>query len=345
MPRCRWNASRRRSWSAYEPQSAARRRFGAGTSQHSTAARAGGVRGGRGRRRPVRAGAIRGGQTRRGAPRSRHEGHVRARRARETPRDGSGSAGDRAVGRRADVVPRAGPGRGRVRVHQQARCGRGRPLDDRAGNQGYLAVELNQTQQDALIELLNIGFGRAAAALSQLTGHRVLLEVPQVSVHPIDELNTTLRTMLDDQVASVHQIFSGPAAGDALLILDHRAAGMLKELLTNETPLPLPLDASAREVLTEVGNILLNACQGTFGNNRQVLVSFSDPHLNLDTLHDVMRSLLVNREGLRYALVVHAGFNLRHAEVKGDLVIVFSVASLDRLIRAVEEWEQREGRA
>jgi chemotaxis protein CheC len=206
-------------------------------------------------------------------------------------------------------------------------------------------VELNQLQQDALIELLNIGFGRAAAALSQLTGHRVLLEVPQVSVHPIEELSTTLRTMLDDQVASVHQIFSGPVGGDALLILDYRAAGMLKELLTNEPPLPLPLDASAREVLTEVGNILLNACLGTFGNILQVQVSFSVPHLNLDTLHDVMRSLLVNREGLRYALVVHAGFKLRHAEVKGYLVIVLSVASLDRLIRAVEEWEQREGRA
>jgi chemotaxis protein CheC len=206
-------------------------------------------------------------------------------------------------------------------------------------------VELNQTQQDALIELLNIGFGRAASALSQLTGHRVLLDVPQVSVHPIEELNNALRSKLDDQVASVHQIFSGPVGGDALLILNHSAAGMLKELLTNEPPLPLPLDASAREVLTEVGNILLNACLGTFGNILQVQVSFSVPHLNLDTLHDVMRSLLVNREGLRYALVVHAGFKLRDAEVKGYLVIVLSVASLDRLIRAVEDWEQRGGHA
>ena len=202
-------------------------------------------------------------------------------------------------------------------------------------------MELTQTQHDALIELLNIGFGRAAASLSELTGHRVLLEVPQVSVHPIDELNRALRNVLDDDVASVHQIFSGPVGGDALLILNHSAAGMLKELLTSEPPLPLRIDASAREVLTEVGNILLNACLGTFGNILKVQVSFSVPHLNLDTLHEVMRSLLVNKEGLRYAMVVHAGFKLRDAEVKGYLVIVLSVASLDRLIRAVEDWEQR----
>jgi chemotaxis protein CheC len=204
-------------------------------------------------------------------------------------------------------------------------------------------VELTATQHDALIELLNIGFGRAAASLSELTGHRVLLEVPQISVHPIEMLNEALQPLLAAEVASVHQIFSGPVAGDALLILNHTAAGMLKELLTNEPPLPLPIDASAREVLTEVGNILLNACLGTFGNILQVQVSFSVPHLNLDTLYDVMRSLLVNREGLRYALVVHAGFKLRDAEVRGYLVIVLSVASLDRLLRAVEGWERQQG--
>ena len=205
-------------------------------------------------------------------------------------------------------------------------------------------MELTPVQHDALIELLNIGFGRAAASLSELTGHRVLLEVPHVSIHPIQELKDALRAFVDDQVATVHQIFSGPVGGDALLVLDFKAAGMLKELLTNEPPLPLPIDASGREVLTEVGNILLNACLGTFGNILQVQVSFSVPHLNLDTLNAVMQSLLVNREGLRYALVVHAGFRLRDAEVRGYLVIVLSVASLDRLIRAVEAWENEAGR-
>lgn len=202
-------------------------------------------------------------------------------------------------------------------------------------------MELTAVQQDALVELLNIGFGRAAASLSELTGHRVVLEVPEVSIHPISALRPALRAIAAEEIASVHQIFSGPVAGDALLLLNHNAAGMLKQLLTDESPLPLTMDASAREVLTEVGNILLNACLGTFGNLLKVQVSFSVPRLTLDTLHHVLESLVINREGLRYALVVHAGFKLRDAEVRGVIVIVLSVASLDKLIRAVEHWEQR----
>lgn len=201
-------------------------------------------------------------------------------------------------------------------------------------------MQLTATQQDALIELLNIGFGRAAASLSQLTGHRVLLDVPEVFIYTVEELSGALRAVVRDEVATVHQIFSGAVEGDALLVLDHNGAAMLKELLTDEPALPLSIDASAREVLTEVGNILLNACLGTFGNILKVQVSFSVPRLNLESLNAIVESLRIHREGLRYALVVHAGFRLRDAEVRGYLVIVLSVASLDRLIRAVETWEQ-----
>ena len=142
-------------------------------------------------------------------------------------------------------------------------------------------MNLTALQQDALVELINVGFGRAGAALSKLTGHRVQLEVPQITICPTDEMADRLRPFLDNEVASVHQIFSGPVEGDALLVLDQNSASILKELLTGEPALPLEIDRSAREVLTEIGNIVLNACLGTFGNLLLLLVSLWVRHLTL----------------------------------------------------------------
>ena len=201
-------------------------------------------------------------------------------------------------------------------------------------------MELTVVQQDALVELLNIGFGRAAASLSTLTGHRVLLEVPQVTLQDVEEVGEALGRVVQGPVASVHQVFTGPVGGDALLILDESGAAMLKELLTNEPALPLSIDASAREVITEIGNILLNACLGTFGNLLKVQVTFAVPHLSIEHVGAILESLQIGREGLRYALVVHAGFRLRDTQVAGYMVIVLGVASLDRLIHAVEAWER-----
>jgi len=203
-------------------------------------------------------------------------------------------------------------------------------------------MKLTAVQQDALIELINIGFGRAGAALSKLTGHRVQLEVPQVTMCPIEEMADRLRPLLTNEVATVHQIFSGPVEGDALLVLDQHGAAILKELLTNEPALPLEIDRSAREVVTEIGNILLNACLGTFGNLLRVQVSFSVPYLTLDSLESVVRSVAVERQGLRYALIVHSSFRLRDSSLTGYLVIVLGVASIERLIGALERWEHEQ---
>jgi chemotaxis protein CheC len=201
---------------------------------------------------------------------------------------------------------------------------------------------LNTIQHDALVELLNIGFGRAGASLSKLTHQRVLLEVPQVAIHPISQLTHSLGKIVVDRVATVHQVFSGPVAGDALLILDPVAAATLTQLLTDVAPLSMDLDPSSREVFTEVGNIVLNACIGTFGNMLEVPVSFSVPEVDVTNVNTVIDRMLENGDAFRYALIVTAGFRLRDSEVTGYVVIVLTVQSLKRLLDGLDAWEQRQ---
>ncbi len=203
-------------------------------------------------------------------------------------------------------------------------------------------MELDETQRDSLTELINIAFGRAASALSKLTGQRVEIHAPRVTICALPELSGALGGLLRDDIATVHQIFSGPVAGDALLILDDRGATTLKQLLTDEPAIPLTMDRSAHDVLTEVGNILLNACLGTLGNLLRVRVRFSVPKLTLTALNDLLDSLVVGSEGLRYALVVHAAFRVRATDVEGYLVIVLSVASLERLLHTMPGAEENQ---
>jgi chemotaxis protein CheC len=197
-------------------------------------------------------------------------------------------------------------------------------------------VKLNDRQTDALAELINIAFSRAASSLSQITGHRVLVEVPKLSIHPMDELSTILENLMGVDIATVHQIFTGSVSGDAFLVLNADGAKTLSHLLTDQQTRGKKLDASAREVLTEVGNILLNACLGTFGNMLQMRIQFSVPRLHVHELGDMLTSLVIGKEEMRYALVIAAQFKVRDSEVSGYLVIVLGVSSLDLLIKEIE---------
>src|SRR5687768_3667121 len=203
-------------------------------------------------------------------------------------------------------------------------------------------VKLTERQSDALSELINIAFARTGAALSELTGHRVVLNPPEVAVYRTAELRGALAKFVPGDVASIHQVFAGPIAGDALLLLNYAGAVHLTDLLTDGHNQSAYLDESAREVLTEVGNILLNACLGMFGNLLDVRVSFSVPRLHLETLEELLTSIGGDSEP-QYALVIYTAFQIRDSAVKGFLVMVLSVTSLDRLIQEVEAWEERQG--
>ena len=159
---------------------------------------------------------------------------------------------------------------------------------------------LTEKQRDALGEVINIAFARTAASLSQLSGHRVLLDAPGIDVVPIEQISVALGKFIKtDEVVTVHQIFSGPVSGDALLMLDE----------------------ANREAITEVGNILLNACLGVFGNLLHVHVTFSMPRLYLENLEKMLRSITIGTADLRYGIVVSTEFRIREGAGEVDLMV------------------------
>ncbi|QDU28920.1 CheY-P phosphatase CheC [Anatilimnocola aggregata] len=203
-------------------------------------------------------------------------------------------------------------------------------------------MQLTPLQKDAVTELINIAFSRSAASLSDLTKSRVDLEVPEVSVHEIHEVVDALSKFVSGDVATVHQVFTGPVAGDAFLLLNFDGAVQLVDLLTGERSLGGTLGASSREVITEVGNIIMNACLGVFGNLLHVRFSFSIPRLSLDVLAEKVQSLVVDESVPQHALVVGARFRMRGSEVTGCLILVLGIASFALFLQSVENWAEAE---
>ena len=150
-----------------------------------------------------------------------------------------------------------------------------------------------------------------------------------------------LQRVIVGDVASINQVFGGAIKGNAILILDKAAAVLLNRLLTDR-PEAQELDGAGREVITEVGNIVLNACLGVFGNLLQVQVTFTVPDLQVDNIQDVLTSITINDEELTFALMIHTRFYLRASDVSGYLVIILGVTSLERLLLELKKWEERQ---
>lgn len=194
---------------------------------------------------------------------------------------------------------------------------------------------LNNEQRDALSELINIGFGRAASALSILVGQRVQLEAPEVDLIPFQQLGEVLKELSQNVITSVHQVFSGKISGDAMLLMDTKSASSLVDMLEGGTGSPRDLTNSDREALLETGNILLNAFTGSFGNLLQVHISFTVPNLQYDSLHNMMQSLVIDQKTVEFALIVRVNFHLVQGDVSGYVIIVMSIQSMEALLESM----------
>ncbi len=200
-------------------------------------------------------------------------------------------------------------------------------------------MNLNDLETDALNELFNIGLHRAAASLSELTGRRVEVDLPRLWVCSMEELKDRLTEVISGDLATVHQFFGGPVAGDAVLLLEYEKAVMLTDVLTGgEVALGGRLDQSAREVLAEIGNVVLSSCLGAFGNVLHVAVSFAVPRIHVESLDGMLRSVVIDRDqGIPFALVAATRFGLSELEISGYLIVVIGVKSLELVSEALAE--------
>ena len=95
--------------------------------------------------------------------------------------------------------------------------------------------DLQALQLDALREVENIGAGHAATALSQMTGHRIMISVPQVSITRLEDV----AGLLGDPppvVAAILLHMLGDLTGRTLLVFPERAALRLCDLLLKRAP-------------------------------------------------------------------------------------------------------------
>lgn len=202
-------------------------------------------------------------------------------------------------------------------------------------------MKLSEFEMDALNELFNVGLHRAAASLSELTNQRVLVDQPRLWVCAIGELPARLREVVDGDLATVRQSFGGPVSGDATLLLEYEKAVQLANLTAgDDVAIAGRLGEAAREVLVEIGNVVLSACLGAFGNVLQLPVSFSVPRMLLQSVEGVVRSV---EEGIStdhtpaYALVAATQFGLSEVEIGGYLIVVIGVDSLALISQALNE--------
>jgi chemotaxis protein CheC len=197
---------------------------------------------------------------------------------------------------------------------------------------------LTEVQRDALREVANIGAGHAATALSLMTGTKIMVSVPTITVAPLAELAPVIGSG-NDPVAVIPMVMSGSMAGHTILAFPLATARRLAALMMQrDIPGANGLTELEASALTEAGNILAGAYMTALSEFLRMTLLPSPPSLTIGPAREVL-SMTAEQSGHRggYVFCVETQFLIDHIGnlLPGYFLLLPDAESLGAMLAAV----------
>ncbi|QNM98481.1 chemotaxis protein CheC [Chitinimonas koreensis] len=123
-------------------------------------------------------------------------------------------------------------------------------------------TRFSDLHREPLAEVFDIAMGCAAPAMGRIVNAEVKLGVPQVRLVPRQAVAALLGGT-EQKVYSITQVLEGDFDAFAMLVFPEANGLELVRLTVGEIADGESITELEREALTEIGNLILNACTGT----------------------------------------------------------------------------------
>lgn len=202
------------------------------------------------------------------------------------------------------------------------------------------AIHLDELEQDALTELVNIGVSRAAGSLRKMVGHQVLLSVPSLEVVTRQAAATLIRERESGSLVAVRQDFEGAFAGRALLIFPQTNSLALVRAVTGDELEGDDLSEIEDEALAETGNVVLNGCLATMANMLRRPLTMSLPEVVRGD-GQLLFELADTPSSVGVVLFLYINFSVSGRDIRGYIAMLMDLPSLEALKVLIAEFLER----
>ena len=192
---------------------------------------------------------------------------------------------------------------------------------------------VSEEQLDFLREMMNIGGGNAATALSQMLQQEVNLMIPAVHV----VATTEVPPILDDPslpVTCVRMDMVGDTTGSLFFIVPAEHKANLIHLAQQATPGPKDTGiAAGRSIITEIGNIVAGVYMGAIHDFCKLNIYHTLPVLKIDMIQSLLDgSIAEMTQQVQIAFMIENVFVVEEHRLRTFFLILPSATSVKTLV-------------
>ncbi len=189
---------------------------------------------------------------------------------------------------------------------------------------------------DTLKEIMNIGAGNAATALSQMTATQVDISTPRVTVLKVEAVPEF--TGKPDSVVSVVLVeVHGDAPGIMMLMFPRESALKISHLIMRQSR--TMLNDMDRTALREVGNVLAGSCLTSLSNFLKMSFVQSVPNSATDMIGSLLGNVLAEL-GTKHedVLISEIFFQIKELAIDGRMFFMFDPSSTKKILEATKKY-------
>ena len=189
---------------------------------------------------------------------------------------------------------------------------------------------------DTIREVINIGIGDTAAALSDLVNSRVIIRVPDIHI-----LETkVVPDFIDKEIKSlgvyIAQNFHGIIKGKAVLFYTKESSVSLLKNLTGDFLNLDILSERSMSILQEIGNILLVSCISTISNIIGGRINFEIPHVTVEVSEGYFVNLLKGLDEMDKTIIVKNEMTIKDKNISGYIFILLGFRDFKMVIEKIQ---------
>ena len=180
-------------------------------------------------------------------------------------------------------------------------------------------INLTEDEKDCLQELMNVAYGSATAAITEILDAFAKLSIPKIQIINANELNTYLSNELDldrEHLVSLQQI-NGTISGENMFVIDKESAkNIAYKFGLEEDEIN---DDEMHDIVLEITNILSSSTISKLAEDMDTKVSFCAPTIkSLDSINQLNNLFISKYEKV---IIISTQLNFQDLNINAELFI------------------------
>jgi chemotaxis protein CheC len=189
---------------------------------------------------------------------------------------------------------------------------------------------------DALSEIINIATGRAAQGLSDVIGESVQSYVPIVDLLKCTDVSVESLRLNENKFGVITQEISGLINAELMLLFtEENVLRIVRKVMGAELNIEV-VPEFEKEVMCELGNIMMNACVSSIADMLHVPIASGLPHYAIKTKEEI-GEYIKNQHLSDFILSSHVDLAIEQHLTEGKLFFLINTITLNNIANEINK--------